>query len=95
IMPTTAFPHDHAPFDGRTIDVDGASIPYMEQLFWAGVVTVAYLPSTVVPVGPAPDGLPVGMQVVAPFLEDRTALRFAKLLEDEIGGFVAPPDFAD
>jgi amidase len=35
------------------------------------------------------------MQVVAPFLDDRTALRFARLLEDEIGGFVAPPGYAD
>jgi hypothetical protein len=28
---------------------------------------------------------------VAPYLEDRTAIRFAALLADEIGGFAAPP----
>jgi amidase len=95
IMPTTAFPHDHTPFGERVLAVDDGSISYGEQLFWAGLITVAHLPSTVVPVGLASDGLPVGMQVVAPFLDDRTALRFARLLEDEIGGFVAPPGYAD
>jgi amidase len=95
IMPTAAFPHDHRPIEQRTLSVDGRSIPYMEQLFWAGLITVVYLPSTVVPVGLTGEGLPVGMQVVAPYLEDRTALRFARLLEDVVGGFAPPPDCAD
>lgn len=95
IMPTPAFPHDHSPFGERTLRVDDHVIAYAEQLFWAGLVTVGYLPSTVVPVGTSPEGLPVGMQVVAPFLDDRTALHFARLLEDEIGGFAPPPAFAD
>jgi Asp-tRNA(Asn)/Glu-tRNA(Gln) amidotransferase A subunit family amidase len=34
------------------------------------------------------------MQVMAPHLEDRTALRFAKQLEDVLGGFVPPPGLA-
>lgn len=95
IMPTAAFPHDHRPFEERTIDVDGRAIRYMDQLFWAGLTTVALLPSTVVPVGRTPEGLPVGLQVVAPFLDDRTAIHFARLVEGEIGGFVAPPGYAD
>jgi amidase len=95
VMPTAAFPHDHTPFMGRTLDIDGESVEYGAQVFWAGLITVAYLPSTVVPVGRTPEGLPVGLQVVAPFLEDRTSLRFARLLEEEgvIPGFEAPPDF--
>jgi amidase len=95
IMPTAAFPHDHTPLEQRTLLVDGQPMPYMEQLFWAGLVTLVYLPSTVVPVGRTREGLPVGMQVVAPYLEDRTALAFARCIEDVVGGFVAPPDFAD
>ena len=35
------------------------------------------------------------MQVVAPYLEDRTALAFARAIEDVLGGFVPPPDYAD
>ena len=50
-MATTAFPHDHRPFGQRTIDVDGMQRDYFEQLFWSGLVTNAYLPSTVFPTG--------------------------------------------
>ena len=39
--------------------------------------------------------VPVGMQVVAPHLEDRTAIHFARLIEEVIGGFEAPPGYAD
>jgi Asp-tRNA(Asn)/Glu-tRNA(Gln) amidotransferase A subunit family amidase len=31
------------------------------------------------------------MQIIAPRFADLTALRFATLLEDEIGGFTQPP----
>ena len=95
IMPTAAFPHDHRPFEARTLEVDGQEIRYMDQVFWAGLITVAYLPSTVAPVGRTPEGLPVGMQIVAPYLEDRTAIHFARLIEDLVGGFEAPPGYAD
>jgi amidase len=95
VTPTSAFAHDHSPFQARTLEIDGQAFEYSQQVFWAGLITVAYLPSTVVPVGRTRAGLPVGLQVVAPFLEDRTSLRFARLLEREgvIPGFEAPPDF--
>jgi amidase len=38
-------------------------------------------------------GLPIGMQIIGPYLEDRTPLTFAALMEGEFGGFVAPPAF--
>jgi amidase len=31
------------------------------------------------------------MQILGPYLEDRTTLTFAHLVERELGGFVAPP----
>ena len=34
---------------------------------------------------------PIGVQIIGPYLEDRTTLRFAELIEREFGGFVAPP----
>jgi amidase len=52
---------------------------------------MAYLPSTVIPVGRTRSGLPVGMQVVGPFLEDRTCLTAARLLADVLGPWEAPP----
>jgi amidase len=54
---------------------------------------VARLPATAVPIGRARSGLPVGLQVIGPFLEDRTPLDFAARLADVVGGFVAPPGY--
>jgi amidase len=93
ISPTPAFPHDHSDIMTRTFEVNGERIGYFDQVFWAGLVTVAYLPSTVVPVGRTRAGLPVGMQVVAPYLEDRTSIRFARLIEEVVGGVAPPPGY--
>jgi amidase len=92
ITPVTAIRHDHAePMVLRRLTVDGASLPYTNLLAWPGFVGVAHLPATVAPVGRARDGLPVGIQIVAPYLEDRTSLAFAAHLEELLGGFEAPP----
>ncbi|WP_030674441.1 amidase [Streptomyces sp. NRRL B-1347] len=91
ITPTPAFPHDHDPDPlRRRIDIDGVEYPYFDQLVWAGVATMPGLPATAVPAGRSPEGLPVGVQLIGPMFEDRTPLRLAELLEQEIGGFQAP-----
>lgn len=91
ITPTPAFPHDHHPDPmARRIDIDGAGVPYFDQLVWAGLATLPGLPSTAVPAGRSPEGLPVGVQIIGPMYEDRTPLRLAELLEQRIGGFQAP-----
>ena len=46
-----------------------------------------------IPAGLDAQGLPVGLQVIGPYLEDRTTLRFAQLLEREWYRFQAPPRF--
>jgi amidase len=98
VMPTVAFAHDHSGDDRghvaqyqRTMLVDGQKRPYLDGLQWPGIVTVANLPATAVPTRRFIDGLPVGLQVVGPYLEDRTPLRFAQLVEREFGGFIPPP----
>jgi amidase len=35
-------------------------------------------------------GLPIGLQIIGPYLEDRTTIAFAELVEREFGGFVPP-----
>jgi amidase len=91
-MPTTAFPHDHSPdMRARRIDIDGVSQPYWDQIAWPGVATVAGLPATTIPIELSEAGLPVGVQIVGPYLEDRTTLAFAAALEREFGGFVSRP----
>ena len=94
VMPTVAFAHDHSDLATRSVAVNGQALPYMHQLFWAGHASVAYLPAVAAPVGFAKDGLPVGIQIVAPYLEDRSAIAFAAALASEIGGFAAPPGFS-
>ena len=94
-IPVTAFPHDHGKFFSRVLMVNGVERSYFDTLLaWAGLTGVVYLPSTVAPVGPAVDGLPVGMQIVGPYLEDRTPIHLAGLMEEVVGGFTPPPDLA-
>lgn len=97
IMPTPAYPHDRASEqqETRRIKIDGKEYSYPDQLAWPGIATLPGLPSTAIPTGFAADGLPVGVQIVGPFLEDRTPLKLAELIEREFGGFVPPKTFDD
>ena len=63
-------------------------------LVYPGVATLAGQPATAFPVGLTRAGLPIGLQAIGPYLEDRTPIRFAALLAREIGGFTPPPAFA-
>ena len=92
-MATDAFPHDHGEYLDRRIMVDNEDQDYFQQVFWAGTVTVAHLPSTVFPTGPSKAGLPIGLQAVGGEYQDYTTIEFARLMADEIGGFTPPPDF--
>jgi Asp-tRNA(Asn)/Glu-tRNA(Gln) amidotransferase A subunit family amidase len=54
---------------------------------------VALLPSTAAPAGRTAQGLPVGVQIVGPYLGDRTTIAFAGHLAEVIGGFEVPPGY--
>jgi amidase len=96
IMPTPAYPHDHSPEqEMRRIDIDGKPYSYPDQLAWPGIATLPGLPATAIPLGLSQQGLPVGVQILGPWLEDRTPLKLAELIEREFGGFVPPPMFDD
>jgi amidase len=96
IMPTAAYPHDHSEDqEKRRIRIDDTDYVYADQLAWPGIATLPGLPSTAIPTGFSPDGLPVGVQIVGPWLEDRTTLKLAELIEREFGGFVPPKMFDD
>ena len=92
VSPVAAIAHDHTgDVFSRTITVNGSARPYVEQGVWTGLARVAYLPAAVAPFGRTTGGLPVGVQVIAPYLEDRTAIDVARHIERHLGGFVAPP----
>jgi amidase len=96
IMPTPAYLQDQSPDQElRHIDIDGRDYVYPDQLAWPGIATLPGLPATAIPLGLSPEGLPVGVQIVGPWLEDRTPLKLAELIEREFGGFVPPPMFDD
>jgi amidase len=96
VMPTPAYPHVHSDDqEARRINVDGKDHVYPDQLAWPGIATLPGLPATAIPLGLSPEGLPVGVQIVGPWLEDRTPLKLAELIEREFGGFVPPPMFDD
>ena len=65
----------------------------MSTIDWLGLIGIVGLPSAVVPIGRTAAGLPVGMQIVAPYLHDRRAVRAAQLVETVLGGYEVPPGF--
>jgi amidase len=69
-------------------------VPYADQFAWVQAVGAVYLPAVVAPAGIAADGLPVGIQIVGPYLHDRTVIAFAQALSELIGGFTPPPAYA-
>ncbi|MGB8858813.1 MAG: amidase family protein [Ilumatobacteraceae bacterium] len=88
----TAFAHlQGGDWRDRRLIVNGRDRSYVEIEGWPALVGGAYLPSTSTPVGRTAAGLPVGLQVVAPYLHDRTALQVAAWVGALAGGFVAPP----
>jgi amidase len=97
LMPTAfvpAFPHDHGPnmFD-RVLATPAGPRPYLDMVFWVSFALLAGLPATTAPVGRTRGGLPVGIQIVGPYLEDATPIDVAGRLTELHGGFAPPPGF--
>ena len=90
---TTAFRHRDEPQMQRTVTIDGTTIPYLQLVFYPHVAIFCGLPATAFPAGFDSEKLPIGLQAVGPYLEDRTPLRFAQLLEREWRAFTPPPGY--
>jgi Asp-tRNA(Asn)/Glu-tRNA(Gln) amidotransferase A subunit family amidase len=58
---------------------------YVDWIAPAFLITLVSLPAGSVPAGLTRDGLPVGMQVVAPRFEEPLILRVAKLIQRASG----------
>jgi amidase len=85
-----AFPHTDLPFYRRRLDVNEQKVRYLLQNVYPGFATLCGLPAVAFPAGVTRAGLPIGLQAIGPYLEDRTALRFVMLLAQEFGGFRRP-----
>ena len=89
-----AIPHDHSePMHDRVIRVNGVERSYLDILSWIAPATLCFLPASSAPVGSTRGGLPVGVQIVGPYLEDRTSIDFARRLGELRGGFTPPPGY--
>jgi amidase len=77
---TTAFAHQDGDFPNRILVIDGVETPYGQQVAWPGMATLANLPATAAPVGASSSGMPIGVQIIGPYLEDFTTLAFAGLI---------------
>ena len=89
-----AWPHDQKGDRlDRKIMVNGRLEDTNDQLFWAGISGVVLLPSTVTPLGLNKAGLPLGVQIIGDHLQDLTTIEMARLVVEQIGGFVPPPGY--
>jgi amidase len=92
VVAMPAFPHDHSPdMSARTVEIDGEPRPYVDSARWTGIVGSVGVPAVSAPIGRTSDGLPVGVQIVAPWYRDRRAIRVAAWLGELMGGYEPPP----
>ncbi|MDF1678630.1 MAG: amidase [Legionellaceae bacterium] len=82
VMPTEAFPHDESDIGSRVLQIDGQPNRYSDQFIWVSIATLLGFPATVVPIAQSKNGVPVGVQVIGSYLEDRTTLKFAACLAE-------------
>ena len=81
-------PGDKLDTSTLSLEVHGKKVFYNDQSVWAGLATLNGFPATTVPIGRSAEGLPIGMQIVGGYLDDRTTLAFAGLVEFRLGRVV-------
>jgi amidase len=97
LIPTAfvpAFSHDHSePLNKRSLPTLAGSREYTDLLFWISFATLAGLPATTAPAGLSRLSLPVGIQILGPYLEDATPIDVATKMAEVIGGFRPPKGY--
>ncbi len=92
--PLPAFPHDHRAMTSRKLSLsDGSKHPYLSMLCWSALATTCRLPATAIPAGLTTEGLPVGVQLIGPHAGDGRLLSIAQAIDENVRGFVGPPNF--
>jgi amidase len=76
--------------DERSWIVEGRPVDYLDAVRHTQWFNVLAAPAAVVPVGRSPEGLPIGVQIVARPFEDETALGVAAVV-DAAFGYRPPP----
>lgn len=73
----------------RKWTIDGQTVEYFDAMRYTQWFNTLGAPAAVVPVGRSPEGLPIGVQIVARPFEDELALGVAAIVDDAFG-YVAP-----
>jgi len=69
----------------RSWSIDGRAVEYLDAMRYTQWFNVLAVPAAVVPVGRSPEGLPVGVQIVARPFHDETALGIAAIVDVAFG----------
>jgi Asp-tRNA(Asn)/Glu-tRNA(Gln) amidotransferase A subunit family amidase len=75
----------------REWEIQGRKVKYLKAMAYSQWFNLLGTPGAVVPVGQSPEGLPIGVQVVARPWEDEAALAVAAKIEQACGGFRRRP----
>ncbi len=83
LCPVAAFPPSAT---GRRMwTIDGRTVEYLDAVRFTEWFNALGAPGAVVPVGSSPEGLPIGVQIVARPFEDETALGIAAVVDAAFG----------
>jgi amidase len=74
----------------REWKIDGRTVDYLDAVRHTQWFNALAAPAAVVPVGSSPEGLPIGVQIVARPFQDETALGIAAIV-DAAFGYHPPP----
>lgn len=94
VAATAAFAHDQEGDNAqRTITINGVDrLLVLSSAWWSCMANLVGLPAAVSPIGCTAQGLPVGIQVLAPFFHDRRAVQVAGHIAEVLGGYRPPPN---
>ncbi|NEY35082.1 amidase [Streptomyces sp. PRKS01-65] len=70
------------PPQDRYITVDGEKRGFFDQTSWVNLASPVGLPALVMPTGQTGEGLPLALQIIGPYLSDRTVIAMATLLAE-------------
>ena len=75
----------------RSWQVEEKTVKYLDAWSYTEWFNLLGTPAVVVPVGKSPEGLPIGVQIVARPWQEELAISVAAALEDEVGRHGHPP----
>jgi Asp-tRNA(Asn)/Glu-tRNA(Gln) amidotransferase A subunit family amidase len=75
----------------RSWQVEGQTVSYLDAWSYCEWFNLLGMPGAVVPVGKSPEGLPIGVQIVAQPWQEELALAVGEALEREGGDWLQPP----